>query len=95
MGISKLRDGKKKLSLQKWVDEDLSRRFIGRILRIDQEVASRWGIISGQAERDGKKIPVIDGLLAATAIEGGLILITRDVGHVQGTGVTILDPWGL
>lgn len=94
-GIRKLRDGKKKLSLQKWIDDELSKRFRGRIIGIDLAVASRWGAISGDAERRGRKIPVIDGLLAATAIEEGLTLVTRDIGHVRETGATILDPWSM
>lgn len=92
-GITMVTSRKKKLSLQKWLEEELSRRFTGKILRIDQAIASRWGAISGEAERIGRKVPVIDGLLAATALEAGLILVTRDEGHLKETGVTILNPW--
>lgn len=92
-GISKLRDARKAKHLQKWIDEDLRKRFAGRILGISLEVAFRWGVISGSAERDGRKIPVIDGLLAATALESGLTIVTRNVDHLRGTGAAVLNPW--
>ncbi len=92
-GIGKLPEGRKKQRLRKWVEEDLSRWFTGRILEIDRPVAVRWGTISGQAEKSGRPIPVLDGLLAATALEAGLALATRNLGHLEETGVPLVDPW--
>ena len=92
-GISKLPEGTRRRRIRKWLDHDLSRRFISRILPIDQAVASRWGSICGEAERIGRKIPVLDALLAATALEAGLTLATRNTRDLQATGVPILDPW--
>jgi toxin FitB len=75
------------------VDRQLTRRFTGRILGIDREVALRWGAMAGSAERQGQPLPVLDGLLAATAVVGGLTLVTRNTPHVQATGVPLFDPW--
>lgn len=92
-GISKLPASRKRQQLQQWVDRDLTRRFTGRILGVDCEVALRWGTMAGAAEQQGQPLPVLDGLLAATAVVGGLTLVTRNTAHVQATGVPLFDPW--
>lgn len=65
-------------------------RFAGRILNIDQEIADRWGRLCGAK---GGTIPVIDGLLAATAIHYNLTLVTRNTKDMARTGVALFDPW--
>ena len=92
-GIIKLPDSRKRRSLQAWMAHDLTRRFTGRILEVDLEVAIRWGAIVGEAERHGQQIPVLDGLLAATALVSGLTFATRNTSHMQPTGVALFDPW--
>ena len=92
-GVSKLKESRRRKNLQIWVDEELTGRFAGRVLDIDRAVASRWGELSGNAERIGKKIPVLDGLLAATALEGGLTVVTENVRHFHATECSIFNPW--
>ena len=59
---------------------------------MDAGIAARWGRISGAAERSGRVIPVIDGLLAATALENDLTLVTRDISHRELAGVELFNP---
>lgn len=92
-GISKLPDSRKQQQLQEWVEQDLTRRFTGRILEIDREIAIRWGSIAGASEQQGIKIPVLDGWLAATAIVHGLTMATRNISDIAPTGVTWFNPW--
>lgn len=92
-GIAKLPDGKRKQSIQIWLDEELRPRFSERILSIDEKVASTWGLIQGEAERAGHPIATIDGLLGATAIAHDLTLVTRDEEDLRRTGARILNPW--
>jgi hypothetical protein len=61
-------------------------RFAGRILDIDQEIADRWGHLSGARRAT---VPVIDGLLAATAIHHNLTLVTRNTKDIAGTGAVL------
>lgn len=84
---------RKQRELYEWVEGRLSRRFTGRILDIDKDVAVRWGEISATAGRVGRTVPVLDGLLAATAMTFGLTFVTRNTDHVLETGVRLLDPW--
>ena len=72
----------------------LELRFAGRVLTVGDEVARAWGRLSGRAKREtGLWPPVIDAMLAATALVHDMILVTRNVRDVRGTGVDVLDPW--
>jgi len=94
-GIAKLIDDERRKKLQKWLDEDLSQRFADRILDISPEIARTWGILQGQLELQGNKMPIIDGLIAVTAQVHDLVLVTRNVADMQRSGVQIINPWEL
>ena len=90
-GITSLRDGARRVSLEAWLDRDLVLRFSDRIISIDLDVADRWGRIAGNARK--KPLPVIDGLLAATALHYDLTLVTRNIADIAGSGVAVFNPW--
>jgi toxin FitB len=72
----------------------LEGRFAGRILPVDDAVVRRWGAISGTTGRlTGHAPPVIDALLAATAIENQLFLATRNSKDVRHGGAAVFNPW--
>ena len=92
-GIAALPQSRRRATLEAWLDKDLRARFDGRILVIDQEVADRWGLLTAAARNSGIVLPVIDGLLAATALEHNLTLVTRDTGQIPSMGVAVFNPW--
>lgn len=92
-GISSLLDPLRRAKLEAWLDHDLSLRFSGRILAVDQAIADRWGRLSGSPAARAAPLPVIDGLLAATALQHDMTLVTRDTSHLPATGVAFLNPW--
>jgi predicted nucleic acid-binding protein len=63
-------------------------RFADRVLPISPAVAERWGLINVP-----DALPVIDGLLAATALEHGLTLVTRNLRDVERSGAVLLNPF--
>lgn len=72
----------------------LEARFAGRTLALSDAVVRRWGAISGTIRRDtGHPPPVIDTLLAATAIEHDLYLATRNTRDVRLSGAALFNPW--
>lgn len=72
----------------------LEARFSGRVLPVSNQIALRWGAISGEAKRlTGHSPEVIDTLLAATAIEHRLYLATRNAAHVIHSGAIFFNPW--
>lgn len=92
-GIRKLSDLDRAQRLQTWVDVDLAQRFRGRILPVDHHVASTWGRISGEAARAGSTLPVMDSLIAATAITHKLVVVTRNVADLERCGALVHNPW--
>ncbi|HAC91924.1 MAG TPA: VapC toxin family PIN domain ribonuclease [Planctomycetaceae bacterium] len=91
-GIERLKANAKKKSLEIWFHQ-LILAAHDRILPVDQETALIWGEVAAQAERQGRSIPAIDGLLAATALRFGLRLMTRNEDDFEATGVLVFNPW--
>lgn len=92
-GISKLRDSNRAERLQRWVDQDLTKRFEGRIIPIDLDVVSTWGRIQGAAEKRCVKLSVMDSLIAATAMTHNLNVVTRNVHDLERCQVSVHNPW--
>ena len=92
-GIACLADAARRVSLEAWLDSDLAVRFATRILPINRGVADRWGQLAAEANARNTRLPVIDGLLAATALHHNLTLVTRNTKDVAGTGVACFNPW--
>jgi toxin FitB len=92
-GIERLNLGRRRGRLESWLEVDLRARFPNRILAIDEAVAERWGTLSAGADAKGRPVPVIDGLLAATALHHDLMLVARSDPDIAGTGVPTLNPW--
>ena len=81
------RDGQRAAALERWLRE-VERAFRDRILPIDGRVAHALGTMCAI-----RPIPVIDGLLAATARTPDLTLATRNASDVNGLGVAVLNPF--
>jgi predicted nucleic acid-binding protein len=73
--------------LDRWFAQ-MRTRLGDRVLPIDEPIAEAWAILSVP-----DPLPLIDGLLAATAKVHGLTLVTRNVGDIARTGVPALDPF--
>ena len=73
--------------LARWLDITL-RTYGERILPLTVAIARRWGRLSAQT---GNR--ELDLAIAATALEHGLTVVTRNVSHFAATGVTILNPF--
>jgi toxin FitB len=93
-GITLLTDPVRQVKLEAWLGAGLGARFRGRILSIDASIAERWGVLTATAKTSAnRRIPVIDGLLAATAQHHNLTLVTRNTADLLGTGVQVFNPW--
>ena len=60
---------------------------------VSEAIAERWGILDGECQLKGQPVAAPDGLIAATALEHDLILVTRNVGDFAGLGIEVLNPW--
>jgi predicted nucleic acid-binding protein len=81
------RDPKSAAALDSWLAR-LSEAHRDRILPVDRAIAEEWGRMNAP-----DPLPVVDGLLAATAKVIGLTFATRNVADVEGSGVELLDPF--
>lgn len=93
-GIAKLQDGDPRRPIFMATRDSLATRFAARLLPVSDEIVRRWGSISGTVRRDtGHPPPVIDTLLAATALDHDLYLVTRNVRDVRQSGAVVFNPW--
>jgi toxin FitB len=92
-GLAELAQSKRRAQIETWLEVDLRARFAGRILPIDGPVADRWGQLAGDAKRQGKTLAVIDGLLAASALQHNLTVVSRNTSDFEHTHVSVLNPW--
>ena len=88
-GIERLRrrDPAAADNLERWLTK-VQTDMAGKILPVTTNIADRWGRLNAP-----DPLPVIDSLLAATALEHDLILVTRNVDDVKRTGVKLLNPF--
>lgn len=91
-GIYKMSPSKRKTNLAAFV-ETLIARFDRRILHLDTDALRRWGVMIAELESKGRPMPVIDSLMAATALARDLALVTRNTQDFADTGVKLFDPW--
>lgn len=92
-GIAKLPGSARRKALESWVRSDVAERFRGRVLAVDADVASRWGTLSGASEVRGRPLPVLDCLIAATSLQHGLTVVTRNTDDLERCGARCLNPW--
>jgi toxin FitB len=85
--LARPRDPDKAAALERWLRQ-VEAAFDGRVLGIDNAVSDQWGRMSAV-----RPIPVIDGLLAATAVTNGLTLVTRNDRNIAGLGAMVLNPF--
>ncbi len=87
--------GRRRADLETWFHTDLLVWFRNRVLPVTHAIADRWGELDGQCQLKGRPLNTADGLIAATALEHDLTVVTRNVRHFEDLGVAIFNPWEL
>ena len=88
--IEKFQAGPKKTELALWLTQKLSVRFGSRIIPLDTEIMIEWGRIQART----KNLPVIDSLIAATALARRFTVVTRNVKDFKMIeGIGLYNPW--
>ncbi|HEY2030069.1 MAG TPA: type II toxin-antitoxin system VapC family toxin [Myxococcales bacterium] len=75
------------VSLERWLHA-LEERYADRILAVDAQIADQWGRLNA-----GGRLPLVDGLLAATAFVHDMTVVTRNTRDFETTGVDVVDPF--
>ena len=92
-GVDKLPSSSRKNELIAWLNKDLINRFDQRIIPIDVSVMTAWGALMARSEQQGKRMSVMDGMIAATAYKENLTLVTRNVDDFETCGLRLVNPW--
>jgi hypothetical protein len=79
---------------EQWLTHDLDQWFEERLLPVTRTIAERWGVLDAGALDRGTPLASIDGLIAATALDHDLTVVTRNLKDFAGLGVTVFNPWG-
>ena len=92
-GFTILSDRKRRAYLENWLKSDLLPWFAERILPVTQAIADRWGVLDGESQLRGTPLNTADGMIAATAHDHNLTIVTRNVKDFAGLGVEVFNPW--
>ncbi|RYE61774.1 MAG: type II toxin-antitoxin system VapC family toxin [Oxalobacteraceae bacterium] len=87
LGVQR-RDPAQGARLRTWLDHHVRPGFSGRILAIDDAIATRCAHLHIPDRRNEA-----DALIAATGLVHGLSVVTRNIRDFEGTGVIVIDPW--
>jgi predicted nucleic acid-binding protein len=91
-GIERLRPAERSADLSKALTSILE-KFEPRYVHFDSIDALLYGKLMGQSERRGRKMSVVDGMLAALARRHEAQLATRNTAHFEHLGIDIINPW--
>lgn len=90
IGVLSLPAGQKRARLEQWFDAVM--RTL-ECLPWDAAAARRWARLVVDLKRKGRALPLLDAMIAATALEHDLTVATRNVNHFRPTGVKTVDPF--
>ncbi len=91
-GIQLLSAGKRRARLEAWFELGVQRV---RSLEIDAATASTWAKLLASLKKRGRAMPIKDSLIAATALQHGLAVATRNTADYRHSGVALVDPLAL
>lgn len=91
-GVEGAKTSAQKDSLQFWLSH-VETAYAPYILPINVHIAKIWGTLTAQQKKQGRILHTEDGLIAATCLQRGLSLMTRNVKDFEGTGVSVVNPW--
>jgi len=92
-GIEKASNQIRKQKLRLWVEDDLKKRFEGRIIPISFSIAVEWGKIQRKAELLGKPMPTMDGLISVSGFVSQCTVVTRNILDMEQSLAELFNPW--
>ena len=92
-GIQKMLTSRHRSDLERWLNYDLLIQFKSRIIDVDLAIITVWGELTGRLETQGRRLPTMDSLIAATVLQKGFTLVTRNEKDFTGTDAILINPF--
>ncbi|HTU46886.1 MAG TPA: type II toxin-antitoxin system VapC family toxin [Bryobacteraceae bacterium] len=92
-GIELLRGSNRRDELKDWLTHTIRPMFDERVLPVTEDIMFRWRVLVERGRKAGHTYSQPDLIIAATALEHGLTMVTRDRGDFEKARVTVLNPW--
>ena len=92
-GIEQVKDASKRADLIAWLANIVRPMFDQRVLEVTEQVMFRWRLLVEEGRKVGHTFSQPDLIIAATAVQHGSQIVTRDVSDFQKAGAPVFDPW--
>jgi predicted nucleic acid-binding protein len=92
-GIELAPDATRRAAINDWLTNRIRPMFDGRVLPITEDIMLKWRLLVEEGRKLGHTFPQPDLIIAATAIEHNLTLVTRDRRGFDKVRVPIVNPW--
>jgi predicted nucleic acid-binding protein len=92
-GIEKVADLSRRGQLTAWLDGTIRPMYVGRIIPLTENTLLRWRVMLELCRKQGHVVAEPDLMLAATAAEHALAIVTRDTAPFRQLGLDVVDPW--
>jgi toxin FitB len=93
-GIELVTDASKRAELGDWLANDVRPLFAQRVLPLSEDVLFRWRLLIEEGRRAGHTFSQPDAMIAATALEHGMTVVSRDTSDYEKAGTPFVNPWG-
>ena len=92
-GIEILPDANRRAELNSWLSHKVRPMFKQRVLEVTEDIMFKWRLLVEDGRRAGHTFSQPDLIIAATALQHGLTVVSRDTSHYAKARVAVLDPW--
>lgn len=92
-GIERVDDLRRRSDLTAWLTHQLRPLFDQRTLPVSEDVMFRWRLLVEEGRKSGHTYSQPDLIIAATALQYGLTVATRDVSEYGRAGAPVFNPW--
>lgn len=92
-GIELVADAGRRAELNDWLAHKVRPMFEQRVLPVTKDIMFKWRLLVEEGRKSGHTYSQPDLIIAATALEHGLTLVSRDTSDYEKARVCILNPW--
>lgn len=92
-GIELVKDLTRRMELNDWLTHQLRPMFEDRALEITEDIMLKWRLLVEEGRKVGHTFSQPDLIIAATALQHGLTIVSRDTGEYKKAKVPVLNPW--